>query len=163
MTGPDVAELPRFGLYYPYVHFREERWLKMAALYWPRLARIVPPGFTVHDSEIVRRLAEELDFTIDLNPGPAISSVAPAFRAALDGLIAWQRAEYPIERLLRESRGGFRHQYWSVSPSAAGEAPQAFDENPPSRFGAGVRLLGRDAPSKLAGVYATEVDPERII
>src|SRR2546430_2443425 len=109
MTGPDVAELPRFGLYYPYVHFREEHWLKMAALYWPRLARIVAPGFTIRDSEMVRRLAEELDFTIDLNPGPAIASVAPAFRAALDGLIAWQRAEYAVERLLREPRTALSH------------------------------------------------------
>ena len=165
MTGPDVAQLPRFGLYYPYVHFREERWLKMAALYWPRLARIVAPGFTVHDSEMVRRLAEELDFTIDLNPGPAISSVAPAFRTALDGLIARQRAEYRVERLLREFRDSWRQQqpWWQQQPRLpeAGEAPQAFDENPPLRFGAVGRLLASmPPPPKLAGVYATEVDPE---
>jgi hypothetical protein len=31
------AVLPRFGLYYPYVNFRDERWVKLAALYWPKL------------------------------------------------------------------------------------------------------------------------------
>ncbi len=30
------AHLPVMGLYYPYVHFRDERWLKLAALYWPK-------------------------------------------------------------------------------------------------------------------------------
>ena len=29
------AHLPVMGLYYPYVHFRDERWLKLAALTGP--------------------------------------------------------------------------------------------------------------------------------
>jgi hypothetical protein len=45
------ATVQRIGLYYPYVHFRDEQWLKAAALYWPGLARVVPTGFPVADTE----------------------------------------------------------------------------------------------------------------
>jgi hypothetical protein len=38
------------GLYYPYMHFRDERWLKLNALYWDEIQRLVPD-----------RMAEKLD------------------------------------------------------------------------------------------------------
>jgi hypothetical protein len=31
-----------FGFYYPHVRFRDERWLKMTALYWERMYRLFP-------------------------------------------------------------------------------------------------------------------------
>ena len=73
------AHLPVMGLYYPYVHFRDERWLKLAALYWPRMARIVTPGYPTHDSELVRRLNDELGFVVDVSPVTARSAVAAPF------------------------------------------------------------------------------------
>lgn len=30
------------ALYHPHFHFEDEGWLKAAALYWPKIARIVP-------------------------------------------------------------------------------------------------------------------------
>lgn len=57
---------PNIGLYYPHVHFRDEAWLKMAALYWPHMSRIVPYGYPMHDSETVQALSE--DFIINISP-----------------------------------------------------------------------------------------------
>lgn len=66
--------LQRIGLYYPYINFRDQRWLKTAALYWPQMARIVPANFPVTDSHVTRHLAEELDFIVSVEPTwPALS------------------------------------------------------------------------------------------
>src|SRR5437764_4809435 len=48
------------GLYYPYIHFRDESWLKLAALYWDRMDRIVSSvGITgQEDSDNVKRLID---------------------------------------------------------------------------------------------------------
>ncbi|MFC7266507.1 hypothetical protein [Streptomyces lutosisoli] len=48
--------LQRIGLYYPYVNFRDERWLKTAALYWPQMARIVREGCLLGAPQLVRML-----------------------------------------------------------------------------------------------------------
>ena len=59
------------GLYYPFIHFKDDRWLKLAALYWDKMARIVPRGYE-HveggDSEVARRLSDELDFIKNMQP-----------------------------------------------------------------------------------------------
>ena len=48
----------RLGLYYPYIHFRDVEWLKMAVLYWEGLARIVPSYYSPHDSPEVKNLQD---------------------------------------------------------------------------------------------------------
>jgi hypothetical protein len=40
MTEP-LGQMPRMAIHYPYIHIRDESWLKVAALYWPRM---VPQG-----------------------------------------------------------------------------------------------------------------------
>ncbi|MDX3077857.1 DUF6236 family protein [Streptomyces sp. MI02-7b] len=75
----------QIGLYYPYVHFRDERWVKAAALYWRRLARVVPDGFPVRDRASVKALRDQLDFLVDVDPRPAAEKVAPAFAEAIRG------------------------------------------------------------------------------
>ncbi|GDY32599.1 hypothetical protein GTS_42320 [Gandjariella thermophila] len=42
------------AVYYPYIHVRDDTWLKYAALYWPRLGRLRPPGYPVSDSLVAR-------------------------------------------------------------------------------------------------------------
>ncbi|MGC0327031.1 hypothetical protein RKD23_000021 [Streptomyces sp. SAI-170] len=71
------------GLYYPYVHFRSDEWLKLAALYWPKMARMMPTEYPVRDSETVKVLAGELDFIVDVNPKSAASEIDPMFRSAI--------------------------------------------------------------------------------
>lgn len=59
----------RIGLYYPYIHFRSDEWLKTAALYWPQMARIVPRGYrTTRDSETTRALVDSLGFVVNVAP-----------------------------------------------------------------------------------------------
>jgi len=70
----------RLGLYYPFIQFRSESWLKLAALYWDRIGRIVPPGYILQDSDTVRRLQDELGFITNLTPsGSQIDSVSREF------------------------------------------------------------------------------------
>ncbi|MFJ3205916.1 DUF6236 family protein [Streptomyces sp. NPDC086989] len=72
------------GLYYPYIHFRDERWLKAAALYWPRMARVVPTGYPVADTETARVFDDELGFLIPVPPDAAAHAVAPLFLEVLN-------------------------------------------------------------------------------
>jgi len=93
----DGEALPRFGLYYPYISFRDDRWVKLAALYWPKLARLVPPGHRPRDSDVTRALNDELGFLIDLSPLPVRADVAHSFGAKLDGLPPHQLARWRID------------------------------------------------------------------
>jgi uncharacterized protein DUF6236 len=73
-------ELPRLGLYYPFIQFRNDSWLKLAALYWDRIGRIVPPGYELQDSDTVLRLQDELGFVTDLAPSDeALEGVSREF------------------------------------------------------------------------------------
>ncbi|MFD7981018.1 DUF6236 family protein [Streptomyces sp. NPDC059071] len=70
----------RIGLYYPYIHCRDERWLKLTALYWPKLARVVPDGYPVADSDTVAALDDGLGgFLQATSPHAAAEAVAPLF------------------------------------------------------------------------------------
>jgi hypothetical protein len=44
------------GLYYPFIHFKNDNWLKLSALYWDRMGRIVPHSYEPEDSEVVKEL-----------------------------------------------------------------------------------------------------------
>jgi hypothetical protein len=44
------------ALYYPFIHFKDDRWVKLTALYWDRMGRIVPSTYTPDDSDTVREL-----------------------------------------------------------------------------------------------------------
>jgi hypothetical protein len=74
------------GLYYPYIHFRNDSWLKASALYWDKINRIVPDdmlGLT-DDSPTVKLLKDELGFIDDIPPGPSqTASVSKVFANVL--------------------------------------------------------------------------------
>src|SRR4051812_24808737 len=46
------------ALYYPFIHVRDEAWLKATLLYFPCLFRMVPPGFELNDSPLAKLLSE---------------------------------------------------------------------------------------------------------
>src|SRR3712207_3136444 len=56
------------ALYYPFIHIKDDDWLKVAALYWDRVGRIVPAGFKTHDSHVAAKLAAD-GFLFDLTIG----------------------------------------------------------------------------------------------
>ena len=45
-------------LYYPYINFRDEEWLKMVALYGDSVSRIVPVNYPTRKTKTVAALAE---------------------------------------------------------------------------------------------------------
>lgn len=47
----------RYALYYPYIHIRDENWLKGTILSFQKVRRIVPHRFTVKDQAITRAYA----------------------------------------------------------------------------------------------------------
>lgn len=51
--------MQRAALYFPYIHIRDDNWLKAAALYWPSVRRIVPQGYPKHDSRTAETFADE--------------------------------------------------------------------------------------------------------
>jgi hypothetical protein len=60
-------------IYYPYINFRSETWLKKMALYADSVSRIVPGGYPTRMTETVSVLSQE-KFIVDLQPweaGPA--------------------------------------------------------------------------------------------
>lgn len=84
------------GLYYPYIHFQDDLWVKQAALYWDKVARIVPAGYDgLHDSTLVSRLRDELDLVSNYEPE------WPTVRAVSEELI----------ELIQEHEGALRERF----------------------------------------------------
>lgn len=52
MAGPSSA------LYYPFIHFKDDNWLKLSALYWDSIGRIIPYNYLTEDSETALAFAE---------------------------------------------------------------------------------------------------------
>jgi len=64
------------ALYYPFIHFKDDRWLKLAALYWDKVARIVPHDYPTDDSATVSALSSCID---TVRPDWAPTDFAQAF------------------------------------------------------------------------------------
>lgn len=69
------------ALYFPYIHVRDEDWLKSAALYWPSVRRLVPAGYPKHDSPTAHAFAQA-GVLIDEDP------------EQFSTLIGWDLVEY---------------------------------------------------------------------
>ncbi|MFI6090704.1 DUF6236 family protein [Streptomyces sp. NPDC051218] len=94
--------MDRFALYYPHIHVRDDDWLKYTALYWPKMARIRPPGYPLQDSPAAQEL-HAARWLFDLEPPAwAAAEVAEPFlellqehgttlrdRFGLDGIETW--------------------------------------------------------------------------
>ena len=50
--------MARRCLYYPFIHFRDDAWLKLSALYWDDVTRIVPKAYAPRDTRDVRTLED---------------------------------------------------------------------------------------------------------
>jgi hypothetical protein len=96
--GSATIRLPEFGLYYPFINFRDDQWLKIAALYWPKMARIVPADYPTRDSETTRALIGELGFVINLDPAIARADAAKSFSSLLDGISPHELERWRISR-----------------------------------------------------------------
>jgi hypothetical protein len=86
-----------FGLYYPFIHFKDEGWLKLTALYWDGMKRIVPTGATLHDSDEVKRLIDD-EFVQNESPTAAAASIALAFKELVAAHGDILRAQFGVDR-----------------------------------------------------------------
>ena len=49
------------ALYYPFMHFKDEGWLKACALYWDKIGRVVPHTYQTQDSPTVVALGNMIE------------------------------------------------------------------------------------------------------
>jgi hypothetical protein len=148
------------GLYYPFIHFRDEGWLKANALYWDSMRRIVPSGARVHDTDEVKRLIDD-GFIQNKAPHQAAHEIAAPFRALIATYGDALQARFAV--INRES--------WTDDPDTRLYAPRSdpklayvFDEKMDQQllsdlFGAGLVTSRSDDPRwigmhpKLVEVY----------
>jgi hypothetical protein len=108
------------GLYYPLIHFKDENWLKLTALYWDRMGRIVPRGFQPRDTDTVRQL-EEHGYVLAFRPDePATLEAKKPFMDLIvhHGAALRERYGWPV-RLARErpDQGWCWTRRWTTSSS----------------------------------------------
>lgn len=82
------------GLYYPYIHIRDEGWLKTTLLYFPHILRMVPPDFETGDSAFVQSLAS--------TPGTRGEPLLGSYK--LGGSVTDQAVDRLTERLIHDIR-----------------------------------------------------------
>jgi hypothetical protein len=91
LTRNDIA------LYYPYIHFRDEQWLKSSLLYWPRIARLVPAKSGPRDSSLVRELCDS-GLVIDAHAGSATALVSAEFARFVEKYSGSLANSYALDR-----------------------------------------------------------------
>ncbi|WP_328512938.1 DUF6236 family protein [Streptomyces mirabilis] len=142
-----MGMMQRMGLYYPYIHFRSEKWLKLAALYWPQIARVVPQDYMTRDSRTARVLADKLDFVIDVPPDGSAAAVAGIFIEAIERDVSQLRSGLGVFAADRV-----------ISPDNVHVADRAANS-----WDGPVTVPGELHPfrplKRLAGVYHAEVAP----
>jgi uncharacterized protein DUF6236 len=77
-NAPPTPAPADIALYYPYVHPRDDGWLKHAVLFWPRIARIIPTDYLRSDTDSARKLYDA-GILVDRKPEPAAASVSADF------------------------------------------------------------------------------------
>jgi hypothetical protein len=125
------------GLYHPYFHVRDERWLKISALYWPKIVRIVPEDYATRDSRTVRTLVDQAGFIETARPGPSVDAIAPRF---LELLSDHEGALRTGLRVRQRDMTAFDH---SPAGTSAGTASAAVPHGP-----------------RLAAVHESQVRPD---
>ncbi|GFG53707.1 hypothetical protein CQY20_26990 [Mycolicibacterium agri] len=60
------------ALYFPFVHIRNDEWLKAAALYWPSVRRLVPDGYAKRDT-LTEQVFAEAGVLQDEAPGDLLA------------------------------------------------------------------------------------------
>ncbi len=126
----DYVATSYVGLYYPFIHFRDEVWLKLTSLYWDRMGRIVPEDYRLRDSDTVRQLKDG-GYVRDYHPTGAQAQAGTAFRGLL--------ASHGVQ--LRERYGLHLSQSWPDDPVTMRSRAAHFGD------------------PKLAYVFGPKIDP----
>jgi Family of unknown function (DUF6236) len=102
-----------FGLYYPFIHFKDDKWLKLSAVYFDKMYRIVPSGYKTEDSDTVRVLADFVDYVRPEWARPQFGETFAEFIAQYDsqlveryGVANCDRWDTKPEELMPPTAGG---------------------------------------------------------
>ena len=80
-----LMSVTSMALYYPWMHFQDESWLKISLLTWENLVRVRPRFIEDGDSDLVRRVRGETDFLVDIVPSQRdLATVADAFTGVIE-------------------------------------------------------------------------------
>jgi hypothetical protein len=110
------------ALYYPYIHVRDERWLKMALLYWDRIRRIVPHGFKPeHDARYGSTAAVNAGLVESTPPDRYITAAAERFRKTV------------LPYLEREAHTGARNVADAIGAASRPERRRVYEIHPEGR------------------------------
>jgi len=94
------------ALYYPFIHFKNDEWVKLSALYWDKLGRIVPNNYETKDSDTVKELGK---FVENLGPGWVRPEFGEFFAEFLEQFSPQLQKKYAVA--LRDE-----HKWPEVSP-----------------------------------------------
>ncbi|AVZ75819.1 hypothetical protein SLUN_30045 [Streptomyces lunaelactis] len=96
--------MPSIALYYPWMHFQDDNWLKLALLTWDRIVRMRPGVVEDRDRELVRQLRTETDFIVEAAPSPTVlKTVAETFNEILDTAPDRIVERYGLDEFLEET------------------------------------------------------------
>jgi hypothetical protein len=106
------------ALYYPFIQIRDDEWLKLAALYWPALYRLVPHHYTEQNSPTERALVDASVLKA-LDPRATANDAAEELAVAAAGNAELLARDYSIERAYADWDGSS----WAQVSQALGERP----------------------------------------
>src|SRR5262249_21804106 len=98
MTAPTLPVNYGKALYYPYIHVRDENWLKAALLYWDGLRRIIPPSLGVLDDSVEVQKVVDAGLLERAGPLPYCDGAGKRFRNALLPLLGDRRRMKHLRR-----------------------------------------------------------------
>lgn len=144
-SNPTVTE---YALYYPYIHIRDEHWLKGAILGFQQVRRMVPLRFTLKDGAITRKYSE-----LTGPAGPLVQELLVSAEEVQQTQV-WLRKK--IEEHLEEIKVKYEK---SVTSLAEQSGPEAYQIH--TRKFVDPQLLSLLKDHKLAwhSREETEVDP----
>jgi Family of unknown function (DUF6236) len=122
--------MARRCLYYPFIHFRDEAWLKLSALYWDDVTRIVPRFYAPRDTRDVRAL-EDAGVLKRVDPSNYEAPVGELFTVLLERHASALGRRYDVSQ--RDS--------WPANPE---------------RFGV---KTGRVSSQSLAFIHCSKLEP----
>jgi hypothetical protein len=106
------------GLYFPFVHIRDDEWLKVAAIYWPSIRRLVPLGYATHDSPTAKEFFSAR-ILMDEDPHELLGSMAWDLVQALRENAELLVRDYSLNR----ARADWNGRSWAESAGPHWEVP----------------------------------------
>lgn len=109
--------MPTSALYYPWMHFQDDNWVKLSLLMWDSLVRVRASDVTDRDSALVHQLTVETGFLKEISPSRRdLDDVRDAFLEVLD-----TSAEHVVDRYGTDVRWpSDLLTYWAAPWSNAG-------------------------------------------